>query len=104
MGPYGQDEMGFWFWGSTEYSVRFQQQLFAHILERNEIIRRVAARTKTPLVDLYAAFDSSREDDFRRWFFDVAHPRASSYPRLAEVVFEGGVRSILARDVAVEVA
>ena len=86
--PNGDPEDPFYFWGSAQYSVRFQKLLFAHILQRNAIIRTVAARSRTPLCDLYAALDSSREQDFRRYFFDVAHPRHTAYARIAELVFE----------------
>ena len=90
------EEDQFFFWGSTEYSVRFQKQLFAHIQERNASIRTVASRTGTVLVDLYAALVSQSGTDFRRYFFDVAHPRDSAYPVLASIVAQG-VREVLER-------
>jgi len=82
-------EEAYYFWGAEPYSFRLQKPLFDHILQRNAIVRDVAASTRTVLVDLYAALDSSHERDFRRYFFDVAHPRPSTYSIIASLVAEG---------------
>lgn len=84
----GPNDM-FTFWGADGYSIAEQKQLFAHVRQRNDIIRKVAEHTKTPLVDLFAALDSSRLADFREEFFDVSHPRPSAYGKFASVLWEG---------------
>lgn len=84
----GDDETRFRFLGRYEYSVRLQQMLFAHICERNAIVRAVASETGTPLIDLFSALDSSRMSDFRECFFDLSHPRPSAYRKIASIMWE----------------
>jgi hypothetical protein len=90
------DDDRFMFFGGETYSVEFQMTLFTHIFERNDIIRKVCAARKVPLVDLFTAFDSSRLDDYRKYFFDMTHPRIAAYPMMAMIVREA-IRPILAR-------
>jgi hypothetical protein len=71
------------------YSVVQQKKVFDHIVERNEIVRDVAASTGVPLVDMFDAFNSERLVDFRQYFFDYSHPRPSAYPKIARVIYEG---------------
>ena len=77
---------GFTFMGNLKYSVSTQIELYQHIAARNQIIRQTAAELAVPLIDMFAAFDTTRLPDFREHFFDVPHPRPSAYPRLAIVV------------------
>ena len=39
-------------------------------------------------MDLYVAFDTEREADFREHFTDVLHPRPRSYPLIARIVYD----------------
>lgn len=79
----------FTFLGTLEYSVELQATGFRYILERNAIVREVAAEQRIRLVDLYAEFDTERVENFRRDFHDMIHPRPSVYPRIAQAVYEG---------------
>lgn len=83
---FGKD---FGFYGALPYSVKLQQEIFAHVLERNAIIRRVAEKTNTALIDLYQAFKTNSLNDFRQNFFDMQHPRRSAYYQIAECVRTG---------------
>lgn len=85
------------FWGSHPYSVQLQKKLYAHITQRNAIVRTVAERTRTPLIDLFAALDSSQLEDFRTYFFDVPHPRPSAYQRIASTVWNS-IAPLLEKD------
>jgi hypothetical protein len=80
------DPRFFRFWGATPYSVPLQQAYFAHICERNAVIREVARERAVPLVDLFALLDSTRLEDFRTYFFDIGHPRPNAYPVLASLL------------------
>jgi len=86
----------FRFLGKHAYSLDAQRLFFAHICQRNEMIRAVANETGTPLVDLFSAFDSSQLADFRECFFDVSHPRPTAYKKIASIVWET-VGPLLAR-------
>lgn len=88
------DDEHFGFFASEPYSVQHQAAFFQHISERNALIRAAAAATQTPLIDLYALFDTSSIDDFRRDFRDISHLRTNAYPRIASFVRES-VRSLL---------
>lgn len=81
--------VGFFFYGSYEYSIELQKDVFAPVLERNTIIREVAATLDIPVIDLFAKFDTELMADFRAEFFDVLHPRPSAYAKLARSVYEG---------------
>ena len=84
------DAEGWWaFFPPLPYSKAMAAEIFAHILERNQIIRETAAEMHVPLVDLFAAFDTSGSENFRTGWFDIPHPRQSLYPKLAEAVYEG---------------
>lgn len=80
--------LGYGFW-SENYSIARQREMFEHIVERNATIKKVAALTKTPVIDLFEAMDSSRLADFREYFFDPSHPRPSAYRKLADTVWSG---------------
>jgi hypothetical protein len=80
---------GFYFCGSTEYSIAKQTEVFAHIVERNTIVGETAAAMGVPLIDLFSVFDTTGLSDFRRDFFDVMHPRPNAYPKIAQAVFDG---------------
>ena len=47
------------------------------------------------MVDLYTAFDTDREADFREHFSDALHPRLRSYPVLAQIVYDN-IKGLLA--------
>ena len=78
----------FGFLGASTYSVPLQQALFDHIFERNTMVRAVARKTGTPLIDLYACLDTNSLRDFRRNFLDISHPRVAAYPLIAKLVRE----------------
>jgi hypothetical protein len=84
------------FWSHMPYSVPLQAAWFGYISERNRIVRRVAAHTGTPCIDLFAALDSRHLQDFREHFFDPGHPRPGSYATLASIIREA-VRPLLDR-------
>jgi hypothetical protein len=84
----GPENLEFFFCGSFEYSVEMQKEVFGHILERNDIIRAVAAAQSIPLIDLFGILATGDEADFRADFFDVMHPRPSAYPKVARAVCE----------------
>ena len=46
------------------------------------------------MIDLYTAFDTDREPDFRE-FSDALHPRPRSYPLLAQIVHDN-IKGLLA--------
>ncbi|MBV8152426.1 MAG: hypothetical protein JOY59_12780 [Candidatus Eremiobacteraeota bacterium] len=83
--------------GDVPYSIATQHRLFAHIVERNEIIRSVAAETRTPLIDLFAfLYTTEKPQDLRRHFGDISHLRPSAYPVVSSFIRES-VRTLLAR-------
>jgi lysophospholipase L1-like esterase len=84
----GDGETFFRFLGTHAYSLPRQREFFAHVYERNSIIREAAAATRTPLIDLFKVFDSRLQDDFRADFWDMFHLRPSRYPRIAAAVSE----------------
>ena len=84
----------FRFCGELAYSADLQRYLYAHIMERNAIVREVAQQTGAPLVDLCAEFDTETLSDFRENFHDVAHLHPYAYPRAAEALYRG-VRQLL---------
>ncbi|MGH7660253.1 MAG: hypothetical protein ACRENA_04955 [Vulcanimicrobiaceae bacterium] len=83
-----EDETHFAFWGAAPYSVQLQTAYFAYICQRNAIVRAVAQSSGTPLIDLFAALDSSTLEDFRKHFFDIGHPRMIAYPMIAKIMRE----------------
>lgn len=90
----GADEV-FSFSGNLRYSLDLQRVAFDYIIERNHIARDCARRTGTPLVDLFAAFDTELVDDFRQDFLDSMHLRPSAYPKVAGAVYQG-IKDLLA--------
>ena len=91
LSPYlreGDEDIGFHFFGDIGREVEGQREAFDYILERNAITREVCAQLRIRVVDLYAAFDTEREPDFREHFSDALHPRPRSYPRLAQIVYD----------------
>jgi lysophospholipase L1-like esterase len=91
----GGDGHAFSFSGNLRYSLQLQRTAFDYIVERNQIARDCARRTGTPLVDLFAAFDTERADDFRQDFLDIMHLRPSAYPKIAGAVYDG-IKHLLA--------
>ena len=47
------------------------------------------------MVDLYAAFDTEQEPDFREHFSDALHLRPRSYPLVAQIVYDN-IKDLLA--------
>ena len=47
------------------------------------------------MVDLYTAFDTEQEPDFREHFSDALHPRPRSYPLVAQIVYDN-IKDLLA--------
>ena len=84
----GDDAIAFDFLGTLRYSVPTQQKLYAHILERNDIIRQVTAAEGVPLVDFFKTFDTTSLPDFRRDFRDILHFRPSIYPTVAQRLYD----------------
>ncbi|NYZ17915.1 SGNH/GDSL hydrolase family protein [Azospirillum sp. RWY-5-1] len=72
-------------WGRMEPTVESLQTFYRRLLERNDIIRAVAARKGVPLFDWFAAMPSTAVEDFRADFSDVGHPRITAYPKIARL-------------------
>jgi len=91
LSPYlreGDEDTGFHFFGDFNRETEGQREAFGYILERNVIAREVCAQLGNRVVDLYTAFDTEREADFREHFTDVLHPRPRSYPLIARIVYD----------------
>jgi hypothetical protein len=84
----GDDDIGFRVFGDVNRELEGQREAFTYILERNAIAREVCAQLRIRVVDLYLAFDTERETDFREHFSDIVHLRPRSYPLLAQIVYE----------------
>jgi hypothetical protein len=84
----GNRDTAFYFAGDLPYSVAAQRHMFAHITERNAILREVAQASGLRLVDLAAVFDTGSASDFRADFHDMLHLRPSAYPKAAATVYE----------------
>jgi lysophospholipase L1-like esterase len=82
-------ENAFTFCGFLDYSVDMQRRGFDYLLERNAIVRDVAARMRVRCLDLHAGFDTENAEDFRRDFHDMIHLRPSAYPKIARLVHDG---------------
>lgn len=98
LSPYlrdGDEDTGFHFFGDIDREVEGQREAFDYILERNAIAREVCTQNGIRVVDLYAAFDTEQEPDFREDFSDALHPRPSSYLRLAQIVYDD-IKDLLA--------
>jgi lysophospholipase L1-like esterase len=92
LSPYfsgGGEDDAFSFSGNLRYSLQLQRTAFDYIIERNQMARDCARQTRTPLVDLFAAFDTEMADDFRQDFLDIMHLRPSAYPKIAQTVYQG---------------
>ena len=85
----GGRDTAFYFAGDLPYSVAAQQHMFAHISERNAILREAARDSAAQLVDLAAVFDTTAVADFREDFFDMLHLRPRAYPKAAAAVYDG---------------
>ena len=85
----GDANVGFYFHGTSEYSISMQTRVFDYICERNQIVREVATENRLPLIDLFSFFSTAGLEDFRHDFFDVLHPRPSAYPKLAQAIADG---------------
>ncbi len=77
-----------------QYSIAVQQALFEHIVQRNRIVRQVGGELGRPVVDLFRDLATEGCEDFRRDFFDVMHFRPTSFPLVAQHVYEG-IKSML---------
>ena len=84
----GRDAV-FRFAGDFPYSLAAQRYLFAHITERNRVVREAAEATGKRLIDLAAEFDTENLADFRADFFDVLHLRPSAYKKAAAAIYAG---------------
>jgi lysophospholipase L1-like esterase len=91
----GDPESAFSFAGNLPYSRDLQQTAFDYLLSRNEIVRDCAQRTGTPMVDLFAEFDTEPLGDFRQDFLDIMHLRPSAYPKVARAIYHG-IENVLA--------
>src|SRR5205814_10362971 len=85
----GGRDSAFYFAGDLPYSVAAQRHMFAHITERNAILREAARESGARLVDLAAAFDTEAVADFREDFHDMLHLRPRAYPKAAAAVYDG---------------
>jgi hypothetical protein len=97
LSPYftaGGRDTAFYFAGDLPYSVAAQRHMFAHITERNAILREAARDSGARLLDLAAAFDTEALADFREDFFDMLHLRPRAYPKAAAAVYDG-IRDLL---------
>jgi hypothetical protein len=84
----------FQFWNEQKMTRVVGRRIYDSICERNDIVRRVAVREGSPLLDWAALMDSSSLADFREDFFDPCHPRLQAYPKIARI-WEAGLRNIL---------
>jgi hypothetical protein len=90
----GDDDTGFTFLGRLPYSTAIQRALWEFVNERNAIARAVCDERGVRVVDLFSAFDSRREPDFRAAFRDILHFRVRAYPTVARIVHDG-IRDLL---------
>ena len=98
LSPYlrdGDEDTGFHFFGDIDREVEGQREAFDYILERNAIARETCAQIGIRVVDLYTAFDTEQEPDFREHFSDALHLRPRSYPLVAQIVYEN-IKDLLA--------
>ena len=84
----GRDDDDFRFLGKLPYQVEGQRWAFEHIVERNAMTREVCARLGIRLIDLFAAFDSEKLDDFREYFIDILHFRQRAFPAVARIIHD----------------
>ena len=96
----GDEQTGFRFLGTRPHHIEkataqsaaagssVQRQGFEYILERNAIARRVCTRLGVRQIDLFASFDTEELVDFREHFLDLIHFRPSSYPLVAQTVYD----------------
>jgi hypothetical protein len=84
----GDRDTVFSFAGDLPYSVEAQRHMFAHITERNAIVREAAQSGGHRLVDLAAIFDTEPLADFRTDFHDMLHLRPSAYPKAAAAIYQ----------------
>jgi hypothetical protein len=78
-------EETFTFWGAFPYvpeNVKFVRDF---ILDRNDMVRRVAAKYQLPLIDWYTIFKFETMAQAKTCFFDVCHPRPSQYPYITKL-------------------
>lgn len=80
---------GFTFLGRLSYSIERQRGAFEFIRERNQIAREVCARLNIRVVDLFERFNTQDVPDFREHFADILHFRPTSFPLVAETVYDG---------------
>ena len=97
LSPYflgGDRDTVFSFAGDASYSLAAQRYLFAHVTERNAILRAAARQAGARLVDFAEAFDTARVADFRTDFHDVMHLRPRAYAKAAATLYRG-IRDLL---------
>ncbi len=71
------------FWGSTIYSKRTAKNLVRQINHQNTLTRAFARKNNVPLLDLAEIFSQEQDlESFRKYFFDLGHPRPQIYPYL----------------------
>ena len=91
LSPYlteGDDDTVFRFLGTIPCRVEWQRAGFEHILERNAVAREVCAVMGIRLIDLFAALDSEKQEDFREHFVDVMHLRKRAHPVVARIIYD----------------
>jgi hypothetical protein len=94
----GDDDTVFQYVWPALYSVGLQRQIYDFISRRNEIAIDVAMRAKVPVVDLFAAFDTTELPDFRRDFVDFMHFRVSAYPQIVAAISRGISHTLVEAD------
>jgi hypothetical protein len=90
----GDNDTGFSFLGRLPYSAVIQRALWGFVNQRNAIAQAVCDERGVRVVDLFSAFDSRREPDFRAAFHDILHFRIRSYSTVARIVHDG-IRDLL---------
>jgi lysophospholipase L1-like esterase len=85
----GDDDTAFTFLARLPYSTAIQRALWEFVNERNAIAQSVCDERGVRVIDLFSAFDSRREPDFRAAFHDILHFRVRSYPTVARLVHDG---------------
>lgn len=91
LSPYlteGDDDTVFRFLGNIPCKAEWQRAGFEHILERNAVAREVCGGLDIRVIDLYAALDSEKHQDFREHFVDVMHLRKRAHPVVAQIVYD----------------
>jgi len=79
------DDAFFNAWSNIDPSPESMKEVYRRLIERNQIIRKVAQRHGVNLFDWFEAIRPSSFGEARRIFFDVPHPRPSASQMIADL-------------------